>query len=98
MVATADMVDNHAENLDRKGANVVSMQVRGLACNTKSILMYDDHGHLWAAVWKAISNPEDVVELRYFTNVASDKNKLPKTISAWREACPGETVRVVMMP
>jgi uncharacterized protein len=98
MVATADLVDDHAEDLDGKGANVVSMQVRGVACNTKSILMYDDKGHLWAAVWKAISNPEDVVELRYFTNVASDKNTLPKTISAWRAACPGETVRVVMMP
>jgi hypothetical protein len=73
------------------------MEVRGVACNTKSILMYDDKGHLRAAERMAISNPEYVVELRYFTNVASDKNTLPKTISAWREACPGETVRVVMM-
>lgn len=98
MVATADMVDNRAENLDGNGANVVSMAVRGLACNTKSIMMSDNKGHLWAAVWKALSNPEDVVELRYYTNVSGDKKTLPKTISAWREACPGETVRVVMMP
>jgi len=98
MVATADMVDNHSDNLDSNGANVVSMTVRGIACNTKSILMFDEKGHLWAAVWKPLSNPENVVELRYYTNVSSDKNTLPKTISAWREACPGDTVRVVMMP
>ena len=98
MVATADMVDNHSDNLDGNGANVVSMSVRGVACNTKSILMFDDKGHLWAGVWKPLSNPENVVELRYYTNVSNDKNTLPKTISAWREACPGDTVRVILMP
>jgi hypothetical protein len=98
MVATADMVDDHADNLEGSGRTVVSMAVRGIACNTKSILMFDGNGHLWAAIWKPLSDPQDVVELRYYTNVTRDKKVLPKTISAQREACPGDAVRVVMMP
>lgn len=97
MVATADMVDDHMDNLDGNGATVVSMAVRGIACNTKSVLMFDGKGHQWAAVWEPLSAPENIVELRYYTNVISDKHTLPKTISAEREAC-GETVRVRMMP
>lgn len=97
MVKTANIQVND-DNLDGNGATVVSMFVRGVACNTKSILMFDLKGHLWAAVWESVSNSPDIVELRYYTNVASDKNTLPKTISAQREACPGDTVRVRMMP
>jgi hypothetical protein len=98
MVQTADSIDDHGENLDGNGATVVNMFVRGVACNTKSILMYDPDGNVWAAVWEPASNPGGVVELRYYTSVTADKNKLPKTIAADREACPGETVRVRMMP
>ncbi len=97
MAKTANIQVND-DNLDGNGATVVSMFVRGLACNTKSVLMFDIKGHLWAAVWESVSNSPDIVELRYYTNVASDKNTLPKTISAQREACPGDTVRVRMMP
>jgi hypothetical protein len=98
MAETADNVVEHDENLDDNDAVVVTMFVRGVACNTKSALMFDARGHLWAAVWQPLANPEGVVELRYYTNVTADKNKLPKTIAAQREACPGETVRVRMMP
>jgi uncharacterized protein len=95
MVATANMIDDQQENLDGNGATVVSMFVRGIACNTKSMLMFDSKGNQWAAVWEPLS--ENIVELRYYTNVISDKHALPKTISAQRQAC-GETVRVRMMP
>ena len=98
MVKTANIVIDPDDNLDGNGATVVHMSVRGLMCNTKSVLMYDAQGHLWAAVWEPLSNPEGVVELRNYTNVASDKNTLPKTISADSEGCPGDTVRVRMMP
>jgi type II secretion system protein G len=98
MVATANMIDDQAENLDGNGASVVSMWVRGIACDTKSILMFDGEGHLWAAVWEPMSsNPGGIVELRYYTNVIGDMGTLPKTIAAQREACPGDVVRVVMM-
>ena len=45
----------------------------------------------------ALFNQQGVVELRYYTNVPSDKYTLPRTMSAKREACPGGTVRVRMM-
>jgi type II secretion system protein G len=98
MVATANMIDDQEKNLDGNGATVVSMWVRGIACDTKSVLMFDGEGHLWAAVWQPMSsNPDGVVELRYYTNVSGDTSTLPKTIAAQREACPGDTVRVRMM-
>jgi hypothetical protein len=86
------------DNLDGNGATVIRMFVRGVACSDKSVLMFDAKGHLWAAVW--VPDPDessDDVELHYYTNVPSDKNTLPKTIAAQREAC-GQTVRVRMMP
>ena len=95
VVGTADMVDSQPGG---KGVTVVSMAARGVACNTKSILMFDTGGHLWAAVWEPASSPPDVVELRYYTNVAGDKKTLPKTIADDRDACSGDTVRVRMMP
>jgi hypothetical protein len=39
----------------------------------------DNNNTIWAAV---ISNNK----ILYFTNKQSDKNKLPKTINAWRES------------
>jgi len=96
MAQTAERLSND-DNRDGNGATVVSMFERGLGCISESVLMSDDKGHLWAAVWDAPSNPDDPVELRYYTNVSKDKNTLPKTISAARDAC-GDTVKVRMMP
>ena len=95
MVATDDMFDQ-PDNLDGNGATVVGMQSGLDTCNGKWVLMYDAKGHQWTAGWDSLSNPQGIVELRYYTNVTSDKQILPKTISA--EECPGETVRVHMMP
>jgi uncharacterized protein len=97
MAQTAGSVNDDGENLDGNGAKVVSMFVPGVACDTKSLVMFDRDGHLWAAVWEPLSKPEDGVELRYYTNVTAGKNELPKTIAAGREACPGEKVRVRLM-
>ncbi|WP_186110903.1 lysozyme inhibitor LprI family protein [Burkholderia gladioli] len=98
MVATASVVDTQADNLDGNGARVVGMFVQGVACDTKSVLMSDAQGHLWAGVWEAgaVSAP---AQLRYYTNVAADKQRLPRTIAAANaETCPGEPVSVRMMP
>lgn len=98
MVATAGAVDTQADNLDGNGARVTSMFVQGIACDTKSVLMSDDRGQLWAAVWEAGAPPAPAT-MRYYTNVAADKHRLPKTIAAANtQTCPGETVRVTMMP
>jgi hypothetical protein len=86
MAQTANMQSSD-DNLDGNGATVISMFVRGLACSDKSILMFDAKGHLWAAVWVTDPKSSDDVELHYYTNVPSDKNTLPKTIAAQREAC-----------
>ncbi|MCM2551633.1 lysozyme inhibitor LprI family protein [Burkholderia glumae] len=98
MVASAGAVDTQADNLDGNGARVTSMFVQGIACDTKSVLMSDGHGRLWAAVWEA-GAPPGPAAMRYYTNVAADKQRLPKTIAAANaQTCPGETVRVTMMP
>ena len=73
------------------------MFVRGVACDTKSILIYGANGNVWAAVWEPAPIPQGAVEMRYYTNVAADKDKLPATIADDREACSGETVTVRMM-
>ncbi len=99
MVATANTIDTEKDHADGNAVTAVSMAVRGVACNTKSILMFDDKGHLWAAIWEPASDSSsNVVELRYYTNVPKDKDSLPKTIAENREACSGDTVRVRMMP
>jgi len=95
MAQTANLQSSD-DNLDGNGATVVSMFVRGLACCSKSVLMFDAKGHLWAAVWMPDPKSSDVMELHYYTNVPGDKNILPKTIAAQREA--DQTVRVRMMP
>ena len=95
MVAT-DNVPDQPDNLDGNGATVVGMHSGLDTCNGKWVLMYDAKGHQWAAVWDSLSNRQGIVDLRYYTNVISDKQILPKTISA--EECSGETVRVRMMP
>ncbi|GAB7537557.1 lysozyme inhibitor LprI family protein [Burkholderia sp. 3C] len=98
MVGTAGVVDTSADNLDHNGARVAAMFVQGVACDTKSVLMSDDRGHLWAAVWDA-GMPPAPTSMRYYTNVPADRGRLPKTIAeANTQTCPGETVVVKMMP
>jgi hypothetical protein len=70
------------------GAGMVSTFVRGVACSSKSILMADGNGLLWAAVWEPLPGPADVVELRCYTNVAAEKQKLPRTIAAFEQRAP----------
>ncbi len=98
MVATANTIDAETETVGGNAVTTVSMAVRGVACNTKSILIFDDKGHLWAAIWEPVSDSSNVVELRYYTSVSKDKHALPRTISENQEACSGDIVRVRTMP
>lgn len=75
---SSQLVNNEEESLDGPGLKVQTAGVRGLFTLMENIVMTDESGHIWAAVI-------DDQRLRYFTNVATDKNKLPLTIEKWRE-------------
>jgi hypothetical protein len=93
MVRAANII-SEGDNLDSNGAMVVNMSVRGTACLQDAVLMYDVKGHLWAAVFESLPSPPNMVEMRYYTNVPGDKNAMPRTIAAQREACQDDTLRV----
>jgi uncharacterized protein len=97
-VETADVVGANDEKLNGNPVTVVGMFVRGVACYTKSMIVYDARGHQWAALWTVPDASASKVEVRYYTNVAGDKHTLPALIASQREACPGDTVQVRMMP
>ena len=66
------------DDLDGLGAKVVSGGVRGLYILTEAIVMSRSDGTILAAVID-----DDVV--RYFSNDARFKQKLPATIDKWRQ-------------
>lgn len=103
LLATADAVSDDSATAGMPGVTVVSTFVRGIACDTKAIVMYDANGHYWVALWspqpQSGKGGADITELRYFTNVAADKKTLPKAIAAQRnQVCPSEQEVVRMMP
>jgi len=64
-------------NLDPFPATVYVGTVRGLQGQMDAIVMTNDREQVWAAV---IENEK----IKYYTNVPSDQNKLPRTIDYWR--------------
>ncbi|MDR3100549.1 MAG: lysozyme inhibitor LprI family protein [Paraburkholderia sp.] len=103
LVATAGSVSEGSAAAGMPGVTVVSMFVRGIACDTKATVMYDANGHYWVALWSpqppAAKGGESVTELRYYTSVAADKKTLPGPIAAQRnQVCPSEREVVRMMP
>ncbi len=97
LVSTASSANAQEKNLDGNGAQVISMFVPGVACDTKSLLMLGSDGRLWVGLWEPTGSGMQV-ELRYYTNVAADKHRLPKTIAADQQPCSGETLTIRMMP
>lgn len=73
------------ENLDDFFAEAYWGGVRGLNNCNAAIVMKDDKGSLWAAY-------ADDNEIRYFTNVLTWKNVLPKTIEGWMGKFEGATL------
>lgn len=86
---------DHA-TLNGKPVSVVGMFVRGIACDSHASIAYDEHGHLWAALLYLID--ENKSEVRYYTNVASDKRELPKLFASERKDCRSDAVPVRIMP
>jgi len=66
------------EDLDSLHTTVYSSGVRGLFTFMENIIMTDSSDNIWAAVI-------DDEKVYYFTNKEEYKEKLPKTIEAWRE-------------
>jgi len=103
LLATADSVSDDSAAAGMPGVTVVSTFVRGIACDTKAMVMYDANGHYWIALWSPQSQSDkdgtSITELRYYTNVTADKKALPKPIAAQRnQVCPSEREVVRMMP
>jgi hypothetical protein len=81
---TADI--GEGESLEEDPARVVWGGVPGLYSEMQSIVMFNPEGRMWAAFIDG-----DVV--RYFTNVPEDRERLPRTIEAWRTNFQQKEVR-----
>jgi uncharacterized protein len=97
-VDAADVVGSEQATLNGKPVTAVGMFVRGIACYSHGTIAFDGHGHLWAALLYIEDGGDDgKSELRYYTNVAVDKHKLPDVFAHERKDCRGD-VPVRMMP
>ncbi|AWK14506.1 hypothetical protein SK355_05795 [Candidatus Fukatsuia symbiotica] len=73
----------YSNDLDNMGAKVLSLWVRGMANKQAAIIMYTPGGKIWAACVE----PDRLGELKvnYWSNVSTDKNKMPKTLTVWQQ-------------
>ncbi|MDR2875442.1 MAG: lysozyme inhibitor LprI family protein [Methylobacillus sp.] len=94
LVMTADVISDTSEDAKMPGVTMISTYVRGLASSVRAIVMRDEQDHYWIGVWQDADGGK--VEMRYYTNVAADKKKLPKAIA--NEVDPANGVVVRMMP
>lgn len=85
------MQEEHTPDLDGLKADVTAFSVVHAYTEKESIIMIAPDNKIWAAVidWDEAKQHSIV---RYFTNVAAWKHKLPKTIEAWRSTFTSHTV------
>lgn len=85
------MQEEHTADLDSLKADVTAFSVVHAYTEKESIVMVAPGNKIWAAVidWDEAKQHSIV---RYFTNVAAWKHKLPKTIEAWRATFTSHTV------
>jgi hypothetical protein len=69
------------ESADTFKAKVFSGCIRGLCAYNAAIIMFDENDTIWAAVIEA--GEDENVEIRYYTNSADWKTKMPKSIENW---------------
>jgi len=104
-VHTANMISGPlSDTLNGRPVTSITLFVRGGGCD-QSIILYDDQGHLWAALWQytdddasADSNQVNTglhyyINLRYYTNVDSDSRTLPAPIQNMN--CPDAKVHMM---
>lgn len=73
----------YSNDLDNWGAKVLSTWVRGAANKRASIIMYTHTGQFWAAY--VAPEKSGYLQVHYFTNVAENQQKKPKTITEWQQ-------------
>ena len=78
LFVNSTQLSSETEDLDSLHARVTASGVRGLFTSMENIIMIGDENTICAAVI-------DGNEVLYFTNNPAYKNKLPRTIEAWRE-------------
>lgn len=94
LIGAADLVDD-GKDLDALGAVVREYLVHTRDTPASAIVMR--HGtELWLGLLVADAQREP--HLRYYTNVAAWKGRLPKTIQAWRDHNFDKTLPVDLMP
>lgn len=72
---------------DKMEASVFIGSVAGLATSNEAIIMRNDKGDFWAAtiIYDAM---QDRFKVKYHTNVAKHKEKMPATIEKWMDGFP----------
>lgn len=95
-IEAADVVGSNREKLNGHPVTAVGMFVRGIACDSHATIAFDGRGHLWAALLYAEADGK--TELRYYTNVGSDKHELPDAFADMRKDCRGDVAPVRTMP
>lgn len=69
------------EDEDGFGAQVGDYALRGVAVNTRVLLMQTEDGRFWVAL---LDFDKDInSEVRYYSNAPGWTDKLPKTVTAW---------------
>ncbi|SOD55366.1 lysozyme inhibitor LprI family protein [Pseudoxanthomonas wuyuanensis] len=86
LVARIDLGSALADE-DGFGATVGDYAVRGIANNTRGLLMQTGDGRLWVALLDFDSQGKS--EVRYYSNVPGWTGKLPRTAVAWLESIRG---------
>lgn len=78
---------NYSTQIETTRANVeaYSLWVRGIALFRNSVVMFSVDGRIWAAVFAEETYGENN-EIWYYTNVESDKHRLPIEIETWADA------------
>lgn len=74
-------------NKDKMEASVYIGSVVGLATSNEAIIMRNDKGNFWAATI-IYDGMQDRFKVKYHTNVAENKDKMPITIEKWMEGFP----------
>lgn len=86
---------NEEEDLDGFNAKVFSACVRGICISATGIIMFNSSGEIWAAVADD-KYPKDYF-VKYYTNVAAWRGKLPKTVETWTNQKKSDNQRLTVI-
>ena len=85
-------VQGGGDDLDGLGAEVRTLWVNGLASTNAAIVM-TRHDQLWIGL---LVFDGDQLRMRYYSNVAAWKHRVPKTIQAWHDGNANKDIPIDM--